>query len=40
MTIALVGITGIKRVLAQMLKRDMHFAKSMEDAKEWLAGQP
>jgi uncharacterized protein YifN (PemK superfamily) len=33
---AMVGITGIKRVIAQAISRDVHFAKDMEEAKEWL----
>lgn len=37
--ITLVGITGIKRIVAQAVKRDMHFAKSLEDAKDWLASK-
>ena len=39
LTISLVGITGIKRIVAQAVKRDMHFAKSLEDAKAWLASK-
>lgn len=30
------GITGIQRIIANAVKRDMYFAKNMEDAKEWL----
>ena len=37
MTIALVGISGIKRVIAQAIKRDMYFAKSLDDAKKYLS---
>ena len=33
---AAIGVTGMKRVIANMMKRDMYFAKSIEDGKEWL----
>jgi hypothetical protein len=39
MVLALVGVSGIRRVIAQAIKRDMYFAKSLEDAKAWLAKQ-
>jgi len=39
MVLSLVGVTGIRRVIAQAIKRDMHFAKSLEDAKDWIAKQ-
>ena len=34
--ITLIGITGIKRVIAKAINREMYFAKNMDDAKEWL----
>ncbi len=37
--IALVGIEGLRRVIAQAIRRDMYFAKNIEDAKEWLSKQ-
>ncbi len=36
---ASVGMTGIKRSLAQFIRRDVHFAGSIEEAKDWLVGQ-
>lgn len=39
LVISLVGISGLKRIVAQAVKRDMHFAKSLEDAKDWLASK-
>ncbi|MBN1798541.1 MAG: hypothetical protein JW822_08180 [Spirochaetales bacterium] len=33
---AMVGITGVKRIIAQAISRDVYFAKDMESAKEWL----
>jgi hypothetical protein len=39
MIIALVGVGGLRRIIAQAIKRDMYFAKSDEDAKEWLVRQ-
>jgi hypothetical protein len=30
------GITGIQRVIANAVKRDMYFAKSEADARDWL----
>ena len=39
LVISLVGITGLKRIVAQAVKRDMHFAKSVEDAKDYLASK-
>jgi hypothetical protein len=32
---AMVGVTGIKRVIAQAISKDVYFAKNMDDAKEW-----
>ncbi len=36
---AMVGVTGIKRIIAQAISRDVFFAKSMEDAKDWVVAQ-
>jgi hypothetical protein len=33
---ALVGVTGVKRILVQAIKKDVFFANSIEEAKEWL----
>ena len=33
---AVVGVTGVKRILARMIKREMYYARSVSDAKEWL----
>lgn len=38
-TTAMVGVDGIKRIIAQAISRDVHFAKDMQSAKDWLAGQ-
>ncbi|MFH0921883.1 MAG: hypothetical protein V1913_16165 [Fibrobacterota bacterium] len=37
--LALVGIAGIKKVLASLIKRNAYFASSLDDAKEWLLKQ-
>ena len=34
-----IGITGFKKVLAGLVKSDMYFADSLEEAIEWLAEQ-
>jgi hypothetical protein len=34
---AAVGITGFKKAIAMLLRRDLYWANSLEDAKEWLA---
>jgi phosphoserine phosphatase len=36
---AVVGIGRLQRPIAQAVRRDLHFAGSLEDAKDWLAGQ-
>ena len=36
---AAIGITGFKKALAVLIKRDLHYADSLEEAKEWLAEQ-
>ena len=36
---AVVGVSGMKRIIAQGMNRKMYFAKSLEDAKEWLVKQ-
>jgi hypothetical protein len=34
---AAVGITGFKRAIAVLLRRDLYYATSLEEAKDWLA---
>jgi hypothetical protein len=36
---AVVGLTGFKRVVAQLVLRNLYFAVSEEDAKDWLVRQ-
>ena len=36
---AVVGLTGFKRVVARLVMRDLYFATSEDDAKDWLAKQ-
>jgi hypothetical protein len=36
---AIVGVTGVKKVIAQAIKPDFHYASSVEDAKAWLVRQ-
>jgi hypothetical protein len=36
---AIVGLTGFRRVLAKLVRRDLYFAKDEEDAKEWIVAQ-
>lgn len=33
---AAVGITGFKRAIAVLLRKDLYYAKSLEEAKDWL----
>ncbi len=33
---AIVGLTGLQRATAQLFGRGIHFAKDLEEAKEWL----
>ncbi len=33
---AVVGITGLKKILAQAVRTDLYWANSMEDAKDWI----
>lgn len=33
---AVIGITGIKRIIARAIKPDMYWAKDMDDALRWL----
>lgn len=33
---AAVGITGFKRAIAVLLRRDLYYAVSLEEAKDWL----
>ncbi len=37
--VACVGISGIQRILVQVVVRDVYFAKNEEDAKDWLVRQ-
>ena len=37
--VALLGVTGFKRTIAQLLNPSSYFAKSKEDALEWLIQQ-
>jgi hypothetical protein len=37
--LALTGFSGVQRVIGQAIKRDIHFTKSLEEAKEWLVSQ-
>lgn len=30
------GITGLQRIIAQAVKRDLYFARTREEAREWL----
>ncbi len=36
---AAVGISGIQRIILNALKRDMHAAKTLDEAREWLVQQ-
>ncbi len=36
---AVVGIGRLQRPIAQAVRREIHFAGSLEDAKRWLVGQ-
>ncbi len=33
---AAIGITGLMRIIANVVKKDIYFGKSEQDAKEWL----
>jgi len=33
---AVVGLTGVQKAVAQLFGREIHFADSVEEAKEWL----
>lgn len=33
---AAVGVTGVKKILGKMIKKDMYFAEDLEDAKRWI----
>ena len=37
--VALIGITGVKRVIANTIEKEMYISKDIEDAKEWLLKQ-
>ena len=32
---AMVGVTGVKRIIATAISRDVYFAKDLESAKDW-----
>jgi hypothetical protein len=34
------GLEGIQKVIVKALKKDVYFAKSMEDALDWFSHQP
>jgi flagellar motor switch protein FliG len=36
---AAIGVTGFKKALAALIKRDLCYADSLEEAKDWLAEQ-
>jgi hypothetical protein len=36
---AIVGLTGLQKAVAQLFGRGVHFADSVEEAKEWLLKQ-
>jgi hypothetical protein len=36
---AAVGVTGFKKAVAVLIKRNLYYADSLEEAKEWLAEQ-
>jgi hypothetical protein len=36
---ASIGMTGFKKAIAVFIRRDLYWADSLEDAKEWLAEQ-
>jgi hypothetical protein len=33
---SMIGISGVKRIIAQAISRDVHFDKDLESAKDWL----
>ncbi len=33
---AVLGVTGVKKMIAKAIRRDIYFAESEEDAKEWI----
>ena len=36
---AAVGVEGFKKVIAVLIRRDLYWADSLEEAEEWLAAQ-
>ena len=36
---ATIGVTGFKKAIAVLIRRDLYWADSPEDAKDWLANQ-
>jgi hypothetical protein len=37
--IALVGLSGVQKIIASAIDRDTHFASSMNEAFDWLAAK-
>ena len=37
--LCIVGVEGIKKVVAQLIRKDIHITDSIEEAKEWLVKQ-
>jgi hypothetical protein len=36
---AVVGVTGLKMIIARAVRRDFYYATSLEDGKDWLVRQ-
>ena len=36
---ATIGVTGFKKAIAVLMRRDLYWADSLEEAKDWLADQ-
>lgn len=36
---AIIGVSGLKRMLAQRMNKDMYFAQNIDDAKNWIVKQ-
>jgi len=36
---ATLGVTGVKKLLGKMVKKEMYFADDMDDAKEWIVNK-
>ena len=35
----MIGITGLQKLIAQAISRDVHYANDLDSAKDWLANQ-